>query len=269
MPRAIEKVVDIELFIDDDRRRLFEKITQGNPTSTPSTPAKASSSEVSPDSSVPAQENTLSYYTVTGSSWIKSDTKSESKRVFEVEHLSIKYRYYAFILDGYIVCPAFLARSLEITDYACLNVIYGTNYFYIFVKVEITNPELYIAGNQFNFCGEHVLNLSLEGGDLDLSSKNMKKKRFLLYRGPHSTFGKEWNEVSKRINTKGNIGNIPIRSTVKRLYFYIPQKRFRQFEESHEAFAESVTLHNSCALMLEKSRTFSEINKLSIRRTYG
>jgi hypothetical protein len=263
MPRAIEKIVDIELFIDDHRVHLLKMITQGNINPSPCTPAKSSSSGVvGPVNSIPVGENNLSPFTVTSSSW----NKSESKRVFEVEHLSTKYYYYAFMIRDYIVCPAFLARSLEIANYAFLNVIYGTNYFYIFVNVESIDPKLYIAGNQFNFCGEHVLDLSSkEGRILNLSFENVNNRCFMLYGGSCDALGMEWVEVSERINSKGNTGNNPIKSAVNSLYFYIPKKRFDKFKKNHEAFVKSVPLHNSCALMLEESRTFSEIKELSSR----
>jgi hypothetical protein len=82
--------------------------------------------------------------------------------VFKVEYLSSYYLYYAFKLDDYIFCPAILANSLEITNYACLNVEYSTEYLYIFVKPEIGDLDLNIAGDYLDFRGEYILDLLLK-----------------------------------------------------------------------------------------------------------
>ena len=71
---------------------------------------------------------------------------------------------------------------MKITNYACLNVIYGTNYPYIFVKTEIDDPKLNIAGDQFDFRGEYEFKLtSKENRVLNLTSENKNTSVLLLY----------------------------------------------------------------------------------------
>jgi hypothetical protein len=164
MPLALNNSIDIELLIDDRRSIIFEEITKRDP-------ATLSSSERGFDS------NPL-LYNVIMSFW----NKSESKRVFKVMHLGFEYSYYAFMLHDYIVCPAFLAESLEITNYTCLNVIYGSNYSYIFIKMKDNDTKLNITGDQFNFYGNHLFELSMrEGRILNLNSENKNTRCFIRY----------------------------------------------------------------------------------------
>jgi hypothetical protein len=164
MSCVIENSVDIELFIEGKRDLLFNNITQQSRAHDHLSPEGTNDSKLrmvdqSSRPPVIVADSQISgipipfIYTVYESFW----SESESKRVFKVKHLSSEYYYYAFILHDYIVCPAFLADSLKITNYACLNVIYGTNYSYIFVKMKINNAKRSKALTRVEIlCGVYV-----------------------------------------------------------------------------------------------------------------
>ena len=125
MSCVIENSVDIELFIEGNRELLFNNITQQYRTPDHLSPMDPNNSKLrmvdqSSRPPVVVADSQISgipipfIYTVYESFW----SESELKRVFKVKHLSSDYYYYAFKVDNYIVCPAFLAESLGITNYA-------------------------------------------------------------------------------------------------------------------------------------------------------
>jgi hypothetical protein len=271
MPLAIDNVVDIELFIEGRRLLLFEKITHGNinhPNPPPSNKEYYSSLFVNsygervpyyPDdlmllfNSIPLEEEEdPSLYKVIESSW----SVAESIRVFKVKHLSIEYFYYAFMLDDYIVCPAFLARSLSIRlkDVACLNVTSGAIYSYIFVKMDSNDPHLNIAGNLFSFCGRHVIKLSLRKKRvLDLTFENKDIKCFITPESNETEFHAEWNQMTR--NLKKN----PKRSDLHIDYYYVPSKKFCGFKSRHGIFLKDHLYIGLNALIHEKSKSYHRI----------
>jgi hypothetical protein len=239
MPFAIDKSVDIELFIEGRRLLLFRKINSGLAPSAigssrsdilgcnPCISDGFDNLPIASGGSVYVRKNIFCLYTVIDSFW----DEVESKRVFEVEHLSTKYFYYAFMLDDYIVCPAFLARSLEISKYACLNVICDNNYPYIFVKTESYDLKLNIAEDHFNFHGEHVFKLSLEQEKVfDLTFENTLLNAFIMPRKPPDKLIFEWNKTV--CDQKG----IPKRSKLHPNYIYIPEETFPEFRKKHRTF---------------------------------
>jgi hypothetical protein len=194
-------------------------------------------------------------YTVYESFW----SESELKRVFKVKHLSSDYYYYAFMLDDYIVCPAFLAESLGITNYACINVIYGAFYSYIFVKAEADNPKLDITGDHFDFCGEHVFKLTLkEERVLNLTFENMHLKCFIIFKKFSSKLALEWSEVTRNLN---GINGTHEKSKLRPKYFYISSLKLREFKKNHVAFLKKNLYFGPHALIHRDSKSFSEIKE--------
>jgi hypothetical protein len=240
MPLAIKNSVDIELFIEGRRLPLFEKITQGN----------VATNLLKTMGYVPV-ESISSIYSVIGSFW----DEPESKRVFKVQHLSSHYLYYAFMLDDYIVCPAFLARSLKITNYACLNVIHGNNYPYIFVKAEAGDSKVYFGADQLDLRGEHTFELPVEQQQrvLNLTSQDALFQVFINFEERSSELGLEWGDVT------GNLNNAPEESKLYPHYFYIPSETFGEFEKDHEAFLRSKLYFGNNALIYRESKSFSEM----------
>jgi hypothetical protein len=261
---AIDTSVDIEIFIEGRRSLLFNKISSGPAPSAMGSSRSdilgcnncssdyANSLPQASGGSVYVRKNILCLYTIIDSFW----DKFESKRVFEVEHLSTKYYYYAFVLDDYIVCPAFLARSLDITHYACLNVIYGNNYPYIFVKAKSYDSNLNIAGDQFKTHREHVFKLSMEEDKvLNLTFENTFLNIFIEPR--NFKFSSElYFEWSKMLaNQKG----IPESSLLHPNYSYIPEEKFRGFKSIHEDFLKVGQYFGNNALIHQESKSYSEM----------
>ena len=65
--------------------------------------------------------------------------------------------------------------------------------------------------------------------------------------------------VSERLNKRERLDSKPERSKINPLYFYIPKGQFDKFKSKHKAFVKLLPCHNSCALILEESKSFSEI----------
>ena len=122
--------VAIELLINGHRNELFGKITRRDPppyTSACQNMLNSQSDQLDQDSNDPSLYVVKEYYL--------SEDKKEL--VFKVINRSVELCYYAFAFEynRYICCPAFLAASLKITDYAYLTVTEeGTEYYYIFFE---------------------------------------------------------------------------------------------------------------------------------------
>jgi hypothetical protein len=278
---AIKNCVDIELLIEGRRSLLFRKITQKYVDTNSALSMDSSSSVVeksdsgssygsenvpkASNSSVSVGQDNPFIYTVTGSIWDESEgVKSEPKRVFKVKHLSDEYYYYAFTLRSYIVCPAFLARSLNIANYAFLNVIYDTNYPYIFIKEDIYNPNLNIAGDQFKFLGKHEFKLSFEPERVfNLTFENKDTMSFIWY-NPGDPTSDEWEKVVKEFKSSETLYGNTKESELNQGYIYISKNRFKNFKKKHKAFVDLVPLYDSCPLILEESSSFSEIKEDSL-----
>lgn len=143
--------VAIELLINGHRNELFEKLTRRDPP--PFTSACQNMSNSQSDL-IDQNKNDPSLYVV------KEHYLSEDKKelVFKVINRSVELWYYAFEFDDYICCPAFLAASLKITNYAYLTVTEGTEYYYIFFekdKKESGDTFSDFLNTGLNLCGKH------------------------------------------------------------------------------------------------------------------
>jgi hypothetical protein len=73
--------------------------------------------------------------------------------------------------------------------------------------------------------------------------------------------GEEWEEVSNKYKkVDGNYRKLQ-KSRVNPLYIYVPREVFRVFRKKHKTFINAVPYENHCALMLEESKSLSDICK--------
>ena len=104
--------------------------------------------------------------------------------VFEVVHYSLKLCYYAFKFKGYICCPAFLVKFFGLTNYACLKISNGGEYFYIFLreKEKVDDPWTKMKDGVSGLQCVHHFSVPIdEDKVLFLDSKN-KDTFFLTFR---------------------------------------------------------------------------------------
>src|ERR1700730_10923313 len=122
--KALNDLVAIELLLEGKREKIFQTISLGENEqalqanvgkgSPPLSSSSASEfSIVSPDLPSSIEEDVNSYLKD-----IFSPSREKLKRTFNVTYKTQKYFYYAFVLGGYIVCPAFLANFLGLTEYS-------------------------------------------------------------------------------------------------------------------------------------------------------
>ena len=98
----------------------------------------------------------------------------DSEYVLEVDDSNRRFYYYIFKFNGYLCCPAFLAEYFEVHNYACLKVINGSDYFYIFIDEEDTpSSKLNIDSNLIG--GYHFDVPANKNKILVLDSKNKDK----------------------------------------------------------------------------------------------
>src|ERR1700722_4882309 len=136
--KALNDLVAIELLLEGQREKIYQKISLGENeqalqanVSRGSPPLSSSSvSEfiiVSTDLH-PSKEDANSYFKDKF-----SPSREKLNRTFNVTYKTQEYFYYAFVLNGYIVCPAFLANFLGLNEYSCLEVKHHLKYYYIFL----------------------------------------------------------------------------------------------------------------------------------------
>jgi hypothetical protein len=270
---AITNKVDIELLIDGNRAKLFEKITQNVLAHKNLPPEAANASYVKvgnlvqsnasvvlskniskhPNSSTSSKINKLSpVYKVYQSELIGD----RSERIFYIRNSSFEFSYYAFIFDSYLVCPAFLAKKLKITKYACLNVFDIIDYYYIFVKNE---PQLDITSDSFGHLGTHNFSLSSRNHEvIRLNSENKDIVHFILaFPAVKSNRNllMEWNDFSKTSGSRIEY------SKEMPSYSLISRNLFSDFESRHKPFYKEGLDFAGTGLIYLKSESYSEIKE--------
>ena len=264
MLTAIENSVDIELLIEGNRDFFFKKISGQNPlpprpADIVNSPSQSSEAIETPD---PSGQIAMAYRYRVQESYLL-----DQERVFRVRFHSSEYHYYAFEFKGYIVLPAFLAASFEISKYACLNVIIasGLGLCYIFVEKDPNIPDNHISKvlddhsdyfkekeYDFNIPSNRRKVMNLHIGNKDLISfldwDNLKKN------GPERT---EWRKLAsvKTLDTPQKT-KIPF-------YRYLPSNIVNDFSIRHKKFFDIGTFSPFGTSMIhEKSESFLEITNL-------
>ena len=107
----MNKRVEMELLIEGNRKRLFEKFTNQN----------------HPDITISQDQEAFTYN-------VEEVNHLGNEVVFNVTLCSTSFKYYAFKLKGYLCFPAFLAGCFEINEPVCLVVGDDFKYYYVFQR---------------------------------------------------------------------------------------------------------------------------------------
>ena len=272
---VLEKSVDIELLIEGDGSRtlLFEKLTKQRsypPSGAPGIIGTSSQMlETMPVSGPQLLSDSMSLKkTDTTATYLVRDScltcqEDELVRVFDVEYLSSKFFYYAFGFKGYIICPAFLSASYGLTNYACLNVINGSNsvYSYIFFKHGSGDPLSDILDDSNKFIGEYTFELPSESHRvLSLHSNNKDLKCFIDYDtlSKGNPIRNEWSDYMEKRS------NLPQRLSSDQSYWFVPLELMKTFISNHRAFFRREDFCNGgTSFVYKNSLSYSEIVKMT------
>ena len=170
--------VRIELLIEEKRDELFQKLTRkvlpdsfnyslhdDTPFHSPpdlseqmiTDPFKDDpmESDHNPESPLPPTQQMdvdESSYSVTKSFL----TIDKLERIFKVVTGSTEQYYFAFELEGFIVCPTFLAGLFGLTDFACLYVRNDFDFYYIFLEKNSDDPASCFFVDTASFLGDYL-----------------------------------------------------------------------------------------------------------------
>jgi hypothetical protein len=257
MPVALTNIVDIELFIEGKREMLYQKIACPDlhsrviNDSRPSHMIKIANLKQSSE-----QKNDSPYsYDVQGTQLLEDG----SGRIFKVEHLNSIHLYYAFIFEGYVILPAFLAAIFKLSDYACLDVSNGFHHYYIFLNAGIDDPLSDILGESSRFLGIHNFVTPPEGKALALNSRN-KDIEYVIglesplfnvkaFRYELAAYQSATSELLQKLNVNEN-------------YYFVPKAAREKFKFNHSGIFTKKFDLGGVFIVHRESKSYKEILKL-------
>ena len=170
-----------------------------------------------------------------------------------------EYYYHVFRFKDFVVCPAFFASSLKLTYYACLDVTFGSHYYYIFLYSKIDNPlSNFLNVPSQSFCQySFKLEIPSKGDALLLDFKSRDLKCFIspyeeLFRAFHRELIKFRDDELNTIQS----------SEVDPSYRIIPKEIRSKFKANHTPFFSEFD-HGDAAIVHKDSRSFLEIEELN------
>ena len=249
-----------QVFSDTFTARSSHDIQDENHPSLPEESGTSSHSQVpmecspAPDIAGPSPKSSF----FVQSSFLLND---KSERIFQVLDEYGKHFYYAFKIRGYIVCPAFLAGYLGITDYSCLSVGNKFNYYYIFLDASSDNPMAYFFGDSTVFTGRHHFDVPSESKIFSLNRRNKDVKCFipmeyLLQR--HGIKAFDESDTYKMSNSP-----FMMNSSIEPNYFYVPVKMIDKFKKDYGTLFEQFMYKHHSPLVLKNCLSFHEFKNLS------
>ena len=283
MPSVLVDSVAIELLIEGRRREIFRKIVRRVPprpteriiSKSPFTPPRSklppilsvndapkqnSSVHVAPkqnkDKSDPRIKNESSLYSVLESYL----SKGESERVFKVRYRASEYYYYAFEFRKHVVCPAFLVGLFDLEDYACLDVINGSDCCYIFFEKSKDDPPPNMLNGCFDFLGQYYFSAPTdEFKVLHLDSGSMSIESFISDKSIGKKLKKELVELADNPSDELKI------SKCNPSYVFVPKETKKEFVDKYRPlfsyqfdFAHTILVHSESKSYLEIERMLEE-----------
>ena len=263
MPSALTEKIAIELLIEGNRSELFQRIVSQVPTSPSGSDSRSFASIPGPvdnasSSSAEAgallnsnisvaqtrateiipstqllhvndkqddKQDDLGFYYFVQDSYL---SENGSERIFKVKHRTTEYYYRAFELKNRVVCPAFLASWFDTTDYACLDVINGFHYYYIFLDSKNDDALSHVFDKNSNFLGrfffmeqallkEKIFHLNSENKDLkvfiDIDDEDCWRKS--VFHGELLEYRHTPGTVSKSSKVDPSYCLVPIKAVIR------------------------------------------------------
>ena len=184
-------------------------------------------------------------------SYLSSDG---SQRIFRVQYDTFEHFYYAFEFKGYVVYPAFLVTFFNVTDYACLDVINGSHYYYIFLSRKEDDPLPIILSEQFNYHGK--FKLEIPSDEHKLLSLNSRTKDLKYFISPNLGDEDLWNECDRFISSDQlmKLESAPS-------YWFASDKLKKLFRAKHPLFY--LWFMRNTILVHEDSKAFAEFQEIT------
>ena len=231
----MNKRVEMELLIEGNRKRLFEKFTNQN----------------HPDITISQDQEAFTYN-------VEEVNHLGNEVVFNVTLCSTSFKYYAFKLKGYLCFPAFLAGCFEINEPVCLVVGDDFKYYYVFQRKSEELSLRSIFSNAEKLRGDYVFNPSTVGTNLfTLDSENQKMRCFALFKKA-KLLGKVLNEFSK-FPTDLQIQIIDSKTMPN--YSFVPLEAIDEFKSLYESLFNEEFIHGFFSLVHKKSESYGELIK--------
>ena len=214
--------------------------------STPKVLLSAQSAESSPQKSHTPVDKPPSYL-------VSHSYLSASERVFKVKYDDSEHFFYAFEFDDYVVCPAFFASQINLTDFACLDVSSnGSHYHYIFLSREDDDQLPIILDRESKFVGKFELKVPSVDRILPLNPITKDLKCFIVPTAKDKDLSKETSAIKPQLTDK------LLRSEVIPSYWFVPTGIMDLFARNHPS---PLTLMFDIAISLvhEGSKSFVEL----------
>ena len=254
MPSVLPDSVAIELLIEGRRGEIFRKIIRRVPPRPPKSIVSKSSRTFRRKHAQKQKRYESFLYSVL-ESYLSEDG---SERVFKVRYQASEYYYYAFEFNNHVVCPAFLVGLFGLNDYACLNVIDDSEYWYIFFEKSDDDPPPDILNDCFDFPGQYYFSAPTDEFkvlQLDFGGTNME------------CFIKD-NTIELKKEMQEFMDNPPNQLKISKCnpsYVFVPDKIKREFLNNyHPVFpfqynlVYTILVHSSSKSYLEIERLLKE-----------
>ena len=180
-----------------------------------------------------------------------------AERVFKISYRASEYYYYAFEFYDYIVCPAFFASLFGLGDFACLDVINGSDYYYIFFKKSKKDPPPNVLGDYFLSQKGYFSVPTEELKILHLKSEYLDVGCFLgmgdLAKGD---LKKEWNELRRSPSDE------LIVSTSNPFYKFVPEYVKDEFVSKYRLLFPDLFDLGHTIIVRSGSKSLLKIEKL-------
>ena len=197
-------------------------------------------------------QDVFGYYYFVQDSYLSNDG---SERIFKVKHNSTEYFYCAFKFRNCVVCPAFLVSWFDLTDYACLDVVHGSHYYYIFLCSKDDNALSHILDKNSHFLGRYFFMVPSKEKILHLNSENKNIKVFIDISNKSLSRNKAFH--AELVRYRRTPGTVSQGSKVDPSYWLVPIEAVDAFRGRY-CLPASVRCF-SAALVHEESESYSEI----------